>query len=86
MWETLQANTADISSERSAVQHTASQHSMSYEVPTKYRRLVAKRAGQSFREVATVEEVDYAPPGAGEVTISGEEAICRVLCARYRQV
>jgi hypothetical protein len=45
-----------------AVQHAP-------KLPATYKRLVAKRTGKSFREVAEVEEVPLTQPGDNEVNI-----------------
>ena len=46
-----------------AVQHPA-------ELPSTYKRLVGRKTGKNFREVAEVEECDMVEPGAGQVNAS----------------
>lgn len=49
---------------------TADQDASAVKLPAKYRRIVASKCGNSFREVADVREYNMPSLGDGEVTSS----------------
>jgi hypothetical protein len=66
---TLASATASTSSEQQAAAE-AQHHAPPQELPATYRRLVARRTGGSFREVAEVQEgVPLPEPQEGEVLV-----------------